>query len=212
MAFLPNDPVNAEIPLDYTPSDWQYAEDIGESLHNECREIDRVRRRFWRQPKKMKFWKARNRKDMEIVETQRRHGQEWKDPFLPGDPPRFSPQKVIPHNYIFTEWQYSRHISRMLVSWHDECSMFDQVRKRTWKAPGRHGRDPPVVLEFVDEGKDDVTDDDSKQCPVCMENLKAVSGKCGHLLCFACSKKIRQDLSNCPTCRECWIPTVRVYL
>lgn len=200
---------------------------------------------------------------MQIVETQRRQGQQWFSPFLPGDPFQYSPPAIIPSSPEWTcsEWQYSKSITPMLASWHDECSMFDQVRRRTWTrrqdlsmnvpypyegridyvgeiaynnnvfigqqaypsigyvsssapqayfpSPAGRGEAPPPD---VDDGKDDTTEDEHKQCPVCMENLKVVSGKCGHLFCFSCSKRIRQSEGNCPTCRSVWQPVVRIYL
>ena len=202
---------------------------------------------------------------MEIIETQRRQGQMWGNPSLPGDPPRFSPSVATPSSPEWTcsEWQYSKNICPTLASWHNDCNMFDQVRRRTWRQrnpsinvphpyipaldyvgeiahnnnvfighqtyynlidqsgiqrrvyeplPASSQAQPTPLPPEVDDGKDDATEDEHKQCLVCMENLKVVSGKCGHLFCFSCSKRIRQSGGNCPTCRSVWQPVVRIYL
>ena len=43
------------------------------------------------------------------------------------------------------------------------------------------------------------TDDETKQCCVCKENLKDHTLPCGHIYCIECIEKIK---TTCPTCKK----------
>jgi hypothetical protein len=73
---------------------------------------------------------------LRIIENQRREGQTWICPYLPDDIPPYQDEYGLPTDLPAvspietTPWEYSKFINPKMVSWHSECSMFDQVRRR----------------------------------------------------------------------------------
>jgi hypothetical protein len=54
-------------------------------------------------------------------------------------------------------------------------------------------------------------DKDKHACPVCLENMETplALGKCGHVVCNVCETKCGK---KCPTCRQAYSTTLKIYL
>jgi hypothetical protein len=60
----------------------------------------------------------------------------------------------------------------------------------------------------INPKQDEKTENEELKCGVCIENKKCIVFNCGHITCFACSKR----LDTCPTCRVKITTKTRVYI
>ena len=58
------------------------------------------------------------------------------------------------------------------------------------------------MLYEIPEPKATPTDDETKQCSICVENLKDYALPCGHVYCIECIGKMKCE---CPTCKKRFI-------
>ena len=69
---------------------------------------------------------------------------------------------------------------------------------------------PPSTPPRYDT-KDEKTEIEELQCPICIENKNRVAMNCGHLLCITCYHGILEDKGECPHCRQKITTSMLIY-
>jgi hypothetical protein len=72
-------------------------------------------------------------------------------------------------------------------------------------------RSAVYILYEIPEPKGTPTDDETKQCSICVENIKDYALPCGHIYCIECVGKMK---SECPTCKKGFVKdkVIKLYL
>ena len=86
-----------------------------------------------------------------------------------------------------------------------------ETKKAALKDDPRITRPLPPSTPPRYDTKDEKTEIEELQCPVCIENKNRVALKCGHLLCITCYHRILGDKGECPHCRQKIISSMLIY-
>ena len=79
-------------------------------------------------------------------------------------------------------------------AWREKCEV-----RYGWSSKAEKFRSSVYTLLELPTPKGTPTDDETKQCIICKENIKDHALPCGHIYCVECVEKMN---CNCPTCKK----------